>query len=64
MHMTLDQHIYIEEVLSEANAYGLKAEVQKSANKFLEAGDNYEDAYAKAFNEWCIQPLLNGVSKL
>lgn len=51
--MTLDQHIYIEEVLAEANGYGLKAEVQKSANQFLTAGYTYEIAYAKAFNQWC-----------
>lgn len=53
MKMTLDQHIYIEEVLAEANGYGLKPEVIRSANKFLSEGYNYEEAYTMAFDEWC-----------
>ena len=51
--MTLDEHLYIEEILAEANAYGLKAEVLKSANGFVSEGHAYSDAYAMAFNEWC-----------
>jgi hypothetical protein len=50
--MTLEEHLYVEEVLTEANAYGLKAEVQESANKFLKEGYGYQDAYALAFDEW------------
>ena len=36
--MTLEEHITIEEILAEANAHGLKAEVQEWANKFLKHG--------------------------
>tara|TARA_B100000963_G_scaffold41477_1_gene30828 strand:- start:14789 stop:14959 length:171 start_codon:yes stop_codon:yes gene_type:complete len=51
--MTLDEHLTIEEILAEANAYGLKAEVQATANKLLNDGYDYESAYTMAFHEWC-----------
>jgi len=51
--MDLSEHMYIEEVLAEANAFGLKAEVQKWANKFLKEGHDYETAYTMAYYEWC-----------
>jgi len=51
--MTLDEHLTIEEILAEANAYGLKAEVQATANKLLLEGYDYESAYTMAFHEWC-----------
>lgn len=52
MIMTLDDHIQIEEILTEANAYGLRAEVQECANKFLADGFNHHEAYSMAFDEW------------
>jgi hypothetical protein len=51
--MTLDEHLLIEEILAEANAYGLKAEVTKWANKLLKEGYSYEESYNMAFLEWC-----------
>ena len=41
-----------EEILTEANAYGLRAEVQECANKFLADGFNHHEAYSMAFDEW------------
>lgn len=51
--MNLNDYLLIEEILAEANAYGLKAEVQTWANKLLKEGYDYEAAYQMAFNEWC-----------
>lgn len=45
--------MYIEEVLAEANSFGLKAEVQNDANKFIKKGYNTEKAYTMAYYEWC-----------
>ncbi len=51
--MNLNDYLTIEETLAEANAYGLKAEVQEWANKFVKEGYDYRAAYAMAFDEWC-----------
>lgn len=51
--MNLAEHMYIEEILAEANAFGLKDEVQRYANKFLKEGHDYETAYSMAYYEWC-----------
>tara|TARA_B100001248_G_scaffold125308_1_gene94016 strand:- start:660 stop:818 length:159 start_codon:yes stop_codon:yes gene_type:complete len=51
--MTLTEHILIEEILAEANAHGLKEEVQRWAYKFLDEGYDIETAYQMAFQEWC-----------
>ena len=51
--MNLDDYLIIEEILAEANAYGLRAEVQEWANKLMKEGHDYEAAYTMAFNEWC-----------
>lgn len=51
--MTLEEHLIIEEVLAEANAHGLKIEVQEWADKFLKQGYDIENAYNMAFQEWC-----------
>jgi hypothetical protein len=50
--MTLDEHIQIEEILSEANAHGLRIEVQETASKFIKEGYGYVEAHSLAFNEW------------
>lgn len=51
--MTLEDHIQIEEILAEANAYGLKLEVIETAEKLIiKEGYSYLDAYDTAFNEW------------
>lgn len=51
--MTLDEHLQIEEILTEANAFGLKQEVIHTAAKFTAAGYSSLDAHALAFAEWC-----------
>jgi hypothetical protein len=51
--MNLNDYLTIEEILAEANAYGLRAEVQEWANKLMKEGHDYEAAYTMAFNEWC-----------
>ena len=50
--MTLTDHIHIEEILAEANAYGLKAEVERTAEQFIAEGYERVDAFVLAFNEW------------
>lgn len=42
----------IEEILAEANAYGLKWEVQDWANKLMNEGKPELEAYQLAFYEW------------
>lgn len=51
---TLEEQIHIEEILAEANAWGLKREVQSWANKLMEESPEMAlvDAYAIAFDEW------------
>lgn len=51
--MTLDEHIQIEEILAEANSYGLKTEVMHTAAKLAAAGYSSLDAHALAFADWC-----------
>lgn len=50
--MTLSDHLHIEEILAEANAHGLKAEVSASAENFVAEGHDRVDAFVLAFNEW------------
>lgn len=50
--MTLTDHLHIEEILAEANAYGLKAEVAITAEQFIAEGHERIDAFVLAFNEW------------
>ena len=51
--MTLNEHLLVEEILAEANAYGLKEEVQRWAYKLIDEGYGVEEAYQQAFQEWC-----------
>lgn len=50
--MTLTEYIHIEEILAEANAHGLKAEVEAAAEQFVADGYDRLDAFVLAFNEW------------
>lgn len=51
--MTLDDYIHIEEILTEASAFGLRTEVQEWANKLLTDGYAHDVAYSMAFDKWC-----------
>ena len=50
--MALEDHLQIEEILVEANAYGLKSEVAQTAALFAKEGYSNSDAHTLAFNEW------------
>lgn len=50
--MTLDEYIQIEEILAEAKAYGLRNEVEISAQKLISEGYSRLDSYVLSFNEW------------
>ena len=44
--MTLDEHLQIEEILAEANAFGLKQEVIHTAAKLAAAPNHGERTYS------------------
>lgn len=50
--MTLDDYIQIEEILTESNAHGLRAEVHKTASQFIKEGYGPVESHNLAFNEW------------
>jgi hypothetical protein len=50
--MTLEDYILIEEILAEANAYGVKSNVQKLAEQYAKDGLDIIEAYQKAFKHW------------
>ena len=51
---TLEEHIQIQEILEEANAYGLRHEVCEWADKLIDESPEISllDAYVLAFKEW------------
>jgi hypothetical protein len=42
----------IEEILMEADAYGLRLEVIETAKKFMEEGIERVESYELAFQDW------------
>jgi hypothetical protein len=50
--MTLEQQLDIELILEESGAWGLRAEVEETANKFIEEGMELVTAYQYAYYEW------------
>lgn len=44
--------VQIEEILMEADAYGLRKEVIESAVEFMKEGHKRVDAYELAFKDW------------
>lgn len=50
--MTLEDYILIEEILAEANAYGVKSNVQKLAEQYVKEGVELIEAYHAAFKHW------------
>lgn len=50
--MTLEDYILIEEILAEANAYGVKSNVQKLAEQYVKDGIELVEAYQAAFKHW------------
>ena len=51
---TLDEAMQIELLLEEANGFGLRNEVVKTAEKFMKEDEelNILDAYFMAYSEW------------
>lgn len=42
----------IEMILLEASAWGLRVEVEETAQKYIEEGHNQVDAYQYAYSDW------------
>lgn len=43
---------HIELILTEANAYGLRWEVQNCAQRYISEGYEYVESYQMAYNDW------------
>ena len=52
MELTLGDLQQIELILLEASAYGMSAEVEEYAQKYLSEGCTPVEAYEHAYNEW------------
>ena len=50
--MTVEEQMDIELILTEASAWGLRIEVEQSAQKFINEGVDEVTAYQDAYNEW------------
>ena len=52
MEFSLEEQMDIELILTEASAYGMSAEVELYAQKYLSEGYTPVEAYEHAYNEW------------
>jgi hypothetical protein len=52
MLFSLEEQLDIELILTEASAYGLGAEVEESAQRYLSEGCTPVEAYQHAYYEW------------
>jgi hypothetical protein len=52
MEFSLEEQMDIELILTEASAYGLSAEVEEYAQKYLSEGCTPVEAYQHAYYEW------------
>lgn len=52
MLFSLEEQMDIELILVEASAYGMSAEVELYAQKYLSEGCTPVEAYQHAYNEW------------
>jgi hypothetical protein len=52
MDFSLEEQMDIELILAEASAYGLSAEVEEYAQKYLSEGCTPVEAYQHAYYEW------------
>ena len=50
--MTIEEQMDIELILTEASAWGLRIEVEQSAQQFINEGHNVVDAYQYAYEDW------------
>jgi hypothetical protein len=52
MDFSLEEQMDIELILTEASAYGLSAEVEEYAQRYLSEGCTPVEAYQHAYYEW------------
>ena len=52
MSFTIEEQMDIELILTEASAYGLSAEVEEYAQRYLSEGCTPVEDYEHAYNEW------------
>jgi hypothetical protein len=52
MLFSLEEQLDIELILEEANAYGLRTEVEEYAQRYLSEGCTPIEAYQHAYYEW------------
>ena len=52
MEFSLEEQMDIELILTEASAYGMSAEVEEYAQKYLSEGCTPVEAYQHAYYEW------------
>jgi hypothetical protein len=52
MNFSLEEQMDIELILAEASAYGLSAEVEEYAQRYLSEGCTPVEAYQHAYYEW------------
>jgi hypothetical protein len=52
MDFSLEEQMDIELILTEASAYGLSAEVEEYAQKYLSEGCTPVEAYQHAYYDW------------
>ena len=52
MEFSLEEQMDIELILTEASAYGLSAEVEEYAQRYLSEGCTPVEAYQHAYCEW------------
>mgnify|MGYP000211928219 FL=1 len=50
--MTVEEQMDIELILTEASAWGLRIEVEQSAQQFINEGHTVVDAYQYAYEDW------------
>lgn len=50
--LTIGDLQHIELILTEASAWGLRVEVEETAQKYIKEGHNVVDAYQYAYDDW------------
>ena len=51
-NISVEEQIDIELVLEEANAWGLRYEVEQTAQQYIDGGHPIVDAYHFAYEDW------------
>lgn len=51
-NISVEEQMDIELVLEEANAWGLRYEVEQTAKQYIEEGQPIVDAYHFAYEDW------------